>query len=114
MIECPICNKKFQSLGYARHRAMHHEQIIKERKIAMTEQMFKFEMRRAETMRKYTEPERSEYWTGYIRGLRRAYHGEKFGNAAEHNFWMDAKNSLDESRKQRGQGYCDGLEFNLK
>lgn len=75
----------------------------------MHEQKFKSEMRRAEAMRKTVEPERSEYWAGYIRGLRRAYHGEKFGTTAEHNLWMEAIHSSDEMRKQRGHGYHDGL-----
>lgn len=30
LIEYPKCGKFFQSLGYARHRAMHYEQRIKE------------------------------------------------------------------------------------
>jgi hypothetical protein len=77
----------------------------------MNEQKFKSEMRRAETMRRMAEPERAEYWAGYIRGLRRAYHGKKFGTADEHKQWMDAANSDDEMRKQRGLGYRDGLAF---
>lgn len=77
----------------------------------MTEQEFKSEMLRAETMRCIIEPDRSEYWAGYIRGLRRTYHGEKFGTADEHTLWMAAIDSPDESRKHRGQGYRDGLSF---
>jgi hypothetical protein len=77
----------------------------------MTEQKFKSEMRRAETIRRAAEPERAEYWAGYIRGLRRAYHGKKFGTAEEHKLWMDAADSSDEMRKQRGLGYRDGIAF---
>jgi hypothetical protein len=77
----------------------------------MTEQKFKSEMRQAEAMRRTAEPERAEYWAGYIRGLRRAYHGEKFGTDEEHEKWLAAANSRDESRKQRGLGYRDGLAF---
>jgi hypothetical protein len=77
----------------------------------MTEQKFKFEMHRAETMRGLADPMMAEYWAGYIRGLRRAYHGEKFGTAEEHEKWLSAANSRDESRKQRGRGYKDGLTF---
>jgi len=77
----------------------------------MTEQKFKSEMHRAETMRGLADPMMSEYWAGYTRGLRRAYHGEKFGTAEEHEKWLSAANSRDESRKQRGRGYKDGLAF---
>jgi hypothetical protein len=77
----------------------------------MTEQKFKSEMRRAETMRRDAEPERSEYWAGYIRGLRRAYHGDNFGTEAEHKRWVSCVNDRDEQHKQRGQGYRDGLAF---
>jgi hypothetical protein len=77
----------------------------------MTEQKFKSEMRRAETMRGLADPMMAEYWAGYIRGLRRAYHGDKFGTAEEHATWLSAANSRDESRKQRGRGYRDGLSF---
>ncbi len=77
----------------------------------MTEQKFRSEMRRAEAMRKTAEPEMSEYWAGYIRGLRRAYHGENFGTQEEHALWLSCVDSPDEMRKQRGQGYRDGLAF---
>lgn len=77
----------------------------------MTEQKFISEIHRAEAMRGFSDPMMAEYWTGYIRGLRRAYHGEKFGTEEEHEKWLSAVNSLDESRKQRGHGYKDGLNF---
>jgi len=77
----------------------------------MTEQKFKSEMRRAEAMRRQADPMMAEYWAGYIRGLRRAYHGENFGTAEEHASWLAAANSRDESRKQRGRGYADGMAF---
>jgi hypothetical protein len=77
----------------------------------MTEQKFKSEMRRAETMRRSADPEMSEYWAGYMRGLRRAYHGEKFGTADEHAKWIGAIDSADEMRKQRGRGYHDGIKY---
>jgi len=74
----------------------------------ITEQKFKSKMCHAETMRRYAEPERAEYWAGYIRGLRRAYHGENFGTEVEHKRWLSCINDRDE---QRGQGYRDGLVF---
>lgn len=77
----------------------------------MTEQKFKSEVRRAETMRRLAEPMMAEYWAGYIRGLRRSYHGENFGEPGEHDSLVAAANSRTESRKQRGRGYKDGLSF---
>ena len=77
----------------------------------MTEQKFKSEMRRAEAMRRQAEPMMAEYWAGYIRGLRRAYHGENFGTAEEHARWLSCINDRDEQHKQRGRGYADGLAF---
>jgi hypothetical protein len=77
----------------------------------MTEQKFKSEMRRADEMRRFINPDRAEYWAGYIRGLRRAYHGEKFGTSEEHKLWMDVTDSQDQIRQQRGMGYRDGLLY---
>lgn len=66
-------------------------------------------MRRAQAMAQLDEsPLRQEYWTGYQRGLRRAYHGTKFGTQAEHKLWMSLIDDPDESREQRGLGYRDG------
>jgi len=78
----------------------------------MNEQKFRSEMRRAETMRTTSDDHmRAEYWVGYLRGLRRGHHGESFGTDEEHEKWLSAANSRDESRKQRGRGYMDGLAF---
>lgn len=52
----------------------------------------------------------SEFWAGYVRGLRRNHHGEKFGTAEEHALWMSAADSSDQSRKMRGLGYRAGFE----
>lgn len=78
----------------------------------MTEQKFKSEMRRAQAMTSLeSNPMMSEYWSGYQRGLRRAYHGSDFGTEEEHEAWSKAIKSTDPSRKQRGRGYRDGLMF---
>ena len=74
----------------------------------MTEQQFVHEMTKAETFRKLGD--RPEYWAGYIRGLRRAYHGENFGTSEEHELWLSLSGDDDESRRDRGQGYRAGLE----
>jgi hypothetical protein len=55
----------------------------------------------------------ADYWVGYARGLRRGYHGERFGSAAEHAVWMrlaDEKDT-DQSRRDRGRGYREGLAY---
>ena len=70
---------------------------------------FEHEMNRAKTFQAL-ETDRAEYWTGYARGLRRAYHGERFGTEQEHAQWMEAADSEDVLRRQRGQGYRDGLK----
>ena len=69
---------------------------------------FELEMSRAKTFQEL-EPDRADYWAGYQRGLRKAYHGEKFGTAAEHALWCEALHSDDEQRKMRGKGYRHGL-----
>ncbi len=81
----------------------------------MDQKTFEHEMNRAQTM-KMVEPEKQDYWMAYQRGLRRAYHGEKFGTGQEHRKWLslaDEKTPY-ESRKQRGEGYRDGLKKGKK
>lgn len=78
----------------------------------MTEQNFQSEMRRAQAMQQLShDPERSEYYAGYLRGLRRAFHGAQFGTAGEHALWLGLIGDADEARNQRGLGYRDGLNF---
>lgn len=67
-------------------------------------------MRRADTLRRVEpDPLRCEWWTGYMRGLRRAHHGESFGTQAEHLLWQSAAESLDPARAALGRGYKQGL-----
>ena len=73
----------------------------------MTRTRFQHEMNRAAAMR--AAGDRPDYWSGYERGLRRAYHGERFGTTEEHNLWLSQADSDDEQRRERGQGYRDGL-----
>ena len=79
----------------------------------MNERQFQSEMNRAETMRRLASgPTEPDYYAGYIRGLRRAYHGERFGTEAEHDLWMGlADGQDDEQRAAKGRGYRDGLRF---
>lgn len=72
----------------------------------MDKQTFEHRMNRAKTM-KMVEPEKQDYWRGYIRGLRRTYHDESFGTLREHKLWLSAAG--DEIREERSRGYRDGL-----
>lgn len=72
-------------------------------------------LRRADTLRRHeTEPLRSEWWVGYMRGLRRAHHGESFGSQAEHDLWLSAAESDDPSRAALGRGYRAGLTLTMR
>jgi len=75
----------------------------------MDRSTFEREMHRAEAMR--TAGDQPDYWSGYIRGLRRQFHGEKFGTEGEHAKWMGLADEPTESRAQRGRGYRDGFSF---
>lgn len=67
-------------------------------------------MHRADTLRRLeSDPVRAEWWAGYMRGLRRAHHGERFGTQAEHEMWLAAAESDDQMRAARGRGYRAGL-----
>ena len=67
-------------------------------------------MRRADTLRRAEpDPVLSEWWTGYMRGLRRAHHGEQFGTQAEHDLWLSAVDSPNQQRAALGRGYAAGL-----
>ena len=67
-------------------------------------------MRRADTLRRVEpDPILAEWWRGYMRGLRRAHHGERFGSAAEHELWLSAADSADLQRAALGRGYIAGL-----
>ena len=67
-------------------------------------------MRRADTLRRVeSDPIKSEWWVGYMRGLRRAHHGEQFGSQAEHDLWLSASESDDPTRCALGDGYRSGL-----
>ncbi|MFB3901921.1 MAG: hypothetical protein ACE15E_00570 [Acidobacteriota bacterium] len=55
------------------------------------------------------QPERADYWAGYMRGLRRAFHGRAFGTDAEHRLWLSLIGREDSQGRERGLGYRDGL-----
>lgn len=69
-------------------------------------------MRRADTLRRVcSDPIEESWWTGYMRGLRRAHHGERFGTLAEHELWLSAVDSPDQTRAALGRGYAAGLKL---
>lgn len=71
---------------------------------------FQLLMRRADTLRRLESDYLNEsWWTGYMRGLRRAHHGKRFGTEAEHDLWYSAAESTDPSRAALGRGYRAGL-----
>ena len=49
----------------------------------------------------------ADYAAGYQRGLRRHFHGESFGTAAEHEHLLALEH--DEIRAELGRGYRDGF-----
>jgi hypothetical protein len=67
-------------------------------------------MNGADAFRKLSQYPTGYFWEGYLRGLRRNYHGERFGTAEEHSTWCGLKNeSLDDTRRYRGIGYDMGF-----
>lgn len=77
----------------------------------MTESEFKRNNHAAGTLRHTgSDPVRFDYLLGYQRGLRRHYHGEKFGTAEEHELWLSLSEEQDDKvRQARGRGYRAGL-----
>jgi len=74
----------------------------------MHEAIFKSEMLKVRTFRERRE--RADYWLGYERGLRRGFHGARFGTEQDHEIWLSlAADPGDRTRRERGQGYRDGL-----
>ena len=74
----------------------------------MSARTFRSELLKARTFRKLGD--RPEYWIGYERGLRRAAFGDRFGTEQEHELWLTfAADGVDRVRRERGQGYRDGL-----
>ena len=74
----------------------------------MHAEIFKLEMLKARTFRE--RGERPDYWLGYERGLRRGFHGARFGTEEDHEIWLSlAADPGDRTRRERGQGYREGL-----
>jgi hypothetical protein len=76
----------------------------------MNESTFKKNMAGAKTLSGLSESNDAAFWSGYQRGLRRNYHGEKLGTEVEHELWLSAARSKDPSRRIAGKGYAVGFE----
>ena len=73
----------------------------------MNQATFEHEMAKAKTFSELGE--RSDFYRGYMRGLRRRYHGENFGEPGEHEKWLDLIN--DDYREEMGRGYRAGFYY---
>jgi hypothetical protein len=71
---------------------------------------FRSNLASADEFRSLAQGMDADYWTGYIRGLRRLYSGERFGTLEEHASWMAAADCTDEVNRIRGMGYRIGYE----
>jgi hypothetical protein len=68
---------------------------------------FEDELRFADSMARLSGM--SPYWTGYKRGLQRAYFGDECVDTAEHMSWLNLAASRDRCQQDRAKGYEDGL-----
>ncbi|HNS91268.1 MAG TPA: hypothetical protein PLP82_03445 [Deltaproteobacteria bacterium] len=75
----------------------------------MTRKQFDHEMQEARSIRQ-SDPDKADYFAGYIRGLRKAYRGGSFGVDKDHNLWMSLIFDADKKRHARGLGYRDGFQ----
>lgn len=78
----------------------------------MNQSEFQHNMAGAKSIFEYSSDSTdADFWSGYQRGMRRHYHGDKFGTEAEHNLWMSAaEQTRDEQRRHRGLGYRAGFD----
>jgi hypothetical protein len=75
----------------------------------MTKTEYDREMLRAKAIRQ-RDPDKAEYYAGYMSGLRRAYNGGGFGVDREHNRLLKLIYNTNAKQHARGQGYRDGLQ----
>lgn len=73
----------------------------------MTRSQFEHLMMKARAFQRAGD--RTEFWTGFQRGLRRRFHGDQFGTPEEHVKWMSLVS--DETRKDLGLGYRLGFHY---
>jgi len=78
---------------------------IKDR--VMKKSIFEHELSKAQTLYEYGKDEEKEFWRGYMRGVRRRYHGENFETEADHQKWLSLVN--DDYHHEAGRGYRAGF-----
>lgn len=74
----------------------------------MTKAQFDLEIARASSMI-LCDTKNINYWVGYDRGAKKAYHGERFGTAIQHAIYCEMKYYVDPQIQEIGNGYRDGL-----
>ena len=79
----------------------------------MTRKQLDQEVQRIKALQS-ADPDRADYFTGYMRGLKRAYSGGKFGIDNMHNLWMKLIFDANKKKRARGLGYRDGLQWDMK
>ena len=76
----------------------------------MNDGIYEQNLRGGMSFRSITQYPQSDFWTGYVRGLRRLHHGERFGTDEEHKIWFNLSDTeIDEGRRYRGIGYRTGF-----
>jgi hypothetical protein len=76
----------------------------------MTQEEFQTKMTEATLHRcRANGPGDVAYYTGFMQGLLRSYHGVRFGTDAEHVLWLALTDDENLVRRTRGEGYRDGL-----
>lgn len=74
----------------------------------MNDAEFRRNLAGAETLKNMSDD--GSFFEGYIRGLRRYYHGKDFGTEEEHRKWLAfAGNTGDARLRAKGEGYRYGL-----
>ncbi len=64
--------------------------------------------RMAQAMRE-VDSDMQEYWLGFLRGLRRSFHGENFGTVEEHENYMSRRRG--DYRRDMQTGYRAGYYY---
>ncbi len=71
----------------------------------MNETKYRALLLRAKSMQ--LSNDRPNFWEGYIRGLRRAHYGDRYGTAENHRRWLTLGG--DAAREELSHGYKEGL-----
>jgi len=76
--------------------------------VVVDEQAFNAKIYHTEVMRDISD--RADYSAGYCRGLRRAFHGERFGAEEDHAHWISLSDRPDEQSRECIRGYIDAIK----